>query len=218
MLPRVVMPLLTALLVLPAAAQPVFPEIATRAEALAALEDVDVRRRVAGVVYLGRTGLASDGPLLVKRLSDPEPYVRELAEGAVWSVWSRSGDAETDRLLEAGTADLNAGRHAQAIETFDRVIGRSPDFAEGWNRRATAWFMVGDMQKSSADCDEVLKRNPLHFGALSGYGQIHLRLHEYEKAAKYFRRALEVNPNLAAIAPIIHRLEELAREKRRGAI
>lgn len=64
----------------------------------------------------------------------------------------------------------------------------------------------------------MIKRNPLHFGALSGYGQVYLRLHEYGKAAKYFRRALALNPNLDAVEPLIRRLEALAHEKRRGTI
>jgi len=213
-----VLALLAAFLALAASAQPDIPEIKTRAAALEALEHADVRHRVAGVVYIGRTGLAADGPLLVKRLSDPNPYVRQLAEEAVWRVWSRSGDAETDRLLADGVAQMEAGLLKTAIETFTSVIERKPDFAEGWNKRATALFLAGDMRKSLADCDEVMKRNPQHFGALSGYGQIYINLEEYEKAIEYFRRALAVNPNMSGLNTLIQRLEVLVREKRRRTI
>lgn len=217
-MPQVLALLLAAFLALTASAQPVIPEIRTRAAALEALEHADARYRVAGVVYIGRTGLAADGPLLVKRLSDVDPYVRELAEEAVWRVWSRSGDAETDRLLAAGVEQMEAGRYTQAIEIFSSVIERKPDFAEGWNKRATAWFLAGDMRKSLADCDQVMKRNPQHFGALSGYGQIYIHLDEYEKAIEYFRRTLAVNPNMTDLKTVIRRLEELVREKRRRTI
>jgi tetratricopeptide (TPR) repeat protein len=203
---------------LPAAAQAPFPEIETRAAALAALEKSDASLRLAGVVYLGRHGLAADGPLLVKRLSDENPVVREVAEQAVWLAWSRSGDAETDRLLEAGVVEMSAERYPKAIEIFSEVIKRNPKFAEGWNKRATAYFLAGDLRNSLADCDEVMKRNPQHFGALSGYGQIYVRLEQYEKAIEYFRRARAVNPNLTGLESVIRGLEELVRERRTRTI
>lgn len=203
---------------LTAQAQPVFPGVTTRAEALAALENPDAKLRAAAVLFIARTGAPADGPLLVKRLGDDSPAVRELAEAGAWQVWSRSGDAETDRLLASGSRQMGAGQHKRAIETFGRVIRRQPAFAEGWNKRATAYFLAGDYRKSLADCDEVLRLNPQHFGALSGYGQIYIRLEEYEKALDYFRRALEVNPNMGGVEIHIRALEILLAEKRRRTI
>jgi len=213
-MPRFLLPLLAALVALNAAAQAPFPEIATRPAALKALTDADAAVRLAGVVYFGRNGLAVDGPLIVKRLGDDDPIVREVAGQAVWLAWSRSGDPETDRLLESGVAEMNAGRNARAIEIFSDVIKRRPAFAEGWNKRATAYFLIGEMRKSLADCDQVMKRNPQHFGALSGYGQIYVHLEEYDKAIDSFRRALAVNPNLTNLEGVIRELEGLARQKR----
>ncbi len=210
--------LLAAFLALSASAQPSFPELGSRAAALEALEDDDARYRAAGVLYIGRTGLAADGPLLVKRLSDEHPVVRAVAEQSVWRVWSRSGDAETDQLLAAGVEEMEIGLYNEAIHTFSNVIKRKPDFAEGWNKRATALFLAGDLRGSLADCDEVVKRNPQHFGALSGYGQIYFRLKEYEKSIEYFRRALEVNPNLTELETVIRRLERLMRSKGQKAV
>ena len=215
---RIVALLLTAFLALTATAQAPFPELESRAAALKALEDADARFRLAGVVYFGRSGIAADGPLLVKRLSDESPVVRDIAGQAVWLVWSRSGDEEADRLLESGIAEMNARRYPRAIEIFSEVITRRPDFAEGWNKRATAYYLAGEMRKSLADCDEVMKRNPQHFGALSGYGQIYARLEQYENAIEYFRRALAVNPNLTDLENVIRGLEELVRERRRRSI
>jgi tetratricopeptide (TPR) repeat protein len=101
--------------------------------------------------------------------------LRADAEGAVWTLWSRSGDAEVDKLLQGGIRDMNQGRMAQAVETFTRVIERKPDFVEGWNKRATAYYLMEDLEQSLKDCDEVIKRNPRHFGALSGYGLIYIK-------------------------------------------
>ncbi|MBK8064338.1 MAG: tetratricopeptide repeat protein [Betaproteobacteria bacterium] len=197
-----------------AGAQPAFTEIADRTQALERLVHADPAQRAAAVQYIGRTGLATDGALLVERLADESPLVRELAERATWAVWSRSGDASADRLLAEGTAQMSAGRHREAIDLFTRVIRRKPDFAEGWNKRATARFLAGDLKRSQADCDEVLKRNPQHFGALSGYGQILLQSGDEERALEYFRRALAVNPNLEGVEHNIRGLEQRLREKR----
>ena len=67
---------------------------------------------------------------------------------------------------------------------------------------------------SLADCHEVMKRNPKHFGALSGYGQIYFRLEQYDKAIEYWRRALAVNPNMPGVEINIQGAEELLKEKR----
>jgi tetratricopeptide (TPR) repeat protein len=94
------------------------------------------------------------------------------------------------------------------------VIKRKPEFAEGWNRRATVYYLAGELQKSIADCNEVLKRNPGHFGALSGMGQIHLQLDDEESALKWFRRALEVNPNMLGVEMNIKMLEDRLKSRR----
>lgn len=99
-------------------------------------------------------------------LRDADPEVRAAAERGLWAVWMRSGDAVIDADLERGTQLMQAGVLGEAIEVFD---------------------------KSIADCLEVLKRKPRHFGALSGMGLLHARREDYAGALAWFRRALEVN-------------------------
>jgi tetratricopeptide (TPR) repeat protein len=144
--------------------------------------------------------------------------LRVLAEQALWIVWSRSGDPKVDRVFEQGLDEMGSGKLADSVATFTRVIQMKPDFAEGWNKRATAYFVNGDYEKSLKDCDEVVKRNPSHFGALSGYGQIYLNMGEYEKARDYFRRALEVNPNLEGVEYNLRILERVLREREKKGV
>jgi tetratricopeptide (TPR) repeat protein len=190
-----------------------FPQAppASRQEALSGLQSPDAPTRAAAVAWIARNGRAGDDAPLYARLRDEHPTVRNFAEQALWLVWSRSGDAAIDRLMELGVDQMNSARQVEAIATFSEVIRRKPAFAEGWNKRATALYLAGQYQRSLADCDEVLKRNPRHFGALSGAGLIHLALEQHQQALQWFRRALEVNPNMAGIEAEAQRLEALLR-------
>jgi len=211
--------LLIAVLALTLAAGAAFPApLATRDEALAALEHPASERRAEAVLWLAQHGRMADAGLLHERLLDESPVVREYAEQGLWLLWSRSGDAAIDRLMARGVDEMQSGRHADAEATFTEVIRLRPDFAEGWNKRATVRFLAGAYRESLADCDEVMKRNPRHFGALSGYGLIYFRLEAYDKAIEWWRRAREVNPNMAGVEINIRRAEELLRDQRRRSI
>jgi tetratricopeptide (TPR) repeat protein len=191
----------------PACAQGAEP--LSREQALAALRDTaSVEQRQLGAAWLGRTGLMGDVPALIQSLRDPDAGVRALAEQSLWQVWSRSGDPDVDALFQRGLEQMQANEAEAAIETFSEIIRRKPDFAEGWNKRATLYYLVGEFEKSLADCDEVMQRNPVHFGALSGYGLIYLRLRQPERALPYFERALAVNPNLDQIQAAVEALRE----------
>jgi tetratricopeptide (TPR) repeat protein len=203
------------LAVLTAAAAPAFPQPPqTRDEALAALRHPDAATRAEAVVWIANRGRPADAPLLHERLRDESPFVRGFAEQGLWLLWGRSGDAAIDQLMAQGTEEMQSGQHAQAVSTFSEVIRRKPNFAEGWNRRATVHYLAGDYERSIADCAEVLKRNRLHFGALSGLGQIYFQMQEYDQALVWFRRALEINPNMVGVEINIKGIEELLREKR----
>ncbi len=104
---------------------------------------------------------------------------------------------------------MAGGDAGEAIATFSRIIEMKPDFAEAWNKRATVYFFTGELEKSLADCDEVMKRNPYHFGALSGYFQIYVRLEDYERALKYGRRALDINPHMGGMRENLELIERM---------
>ena len=192
---------------------------APRDDALKALEnrdDAEGRRRA--VRTLAHAGTMADAPGLVRALRDPDHVVRALADEALWDIWSRSGNQDITRLFEAGTHALSEGRWDDAVATFSKIIARDPDFAEGWNKRATAYYLKGDYTKSLADCDEVVKRNPLHYGALSGYGMIYIQLDQPARALEYFERALALNPNMDGVRSTVETLRELLIKQRRNAI
>ncbi len=203
-------------LALTAASAPAFPEPPkSRDAALSALRSPDAATRAEAITWIANRGGMPDAPLLHERLRDESLFVRGFAEQGLWLLWARSGDAQIDALMARGSEHMQAGRYAEAINEFTSVIKARPDFAEGWNRRATVYFLAREFKRSIADCDQVLKRNPAHFGALAGLGQIHLALDEPEQALAWFRKALEANPNLLGVEFSIKQLEEALKEKRR---
>jgi len=214
-LPNSVFAMVLLVSALTTAAPPAFPAPPqSRADALIALRSADAATRGEAVVWIANRGSMTDAPLLHERLRDESAFVRNFAEQGLWLLWTRSGDAEIDGLMARATEEMQASRYAQAIALLDQVVQKKPAFAEGWNRRATVHYLAGDLRKSIADCDEVLKRNPLHFGALSGLGQIYLQMEDEPNALKWFRRALEVNPNMLGVEMNVKMLEERLKGRR----
>ena len=215
-MPRLAVVLLTLLCATASLAQP--GPYANREQALNDLSAPDAAQRAEAIAWIANNGTQADSEVLARRLSDESPIVRGFAEQGLWVLWTRSGDKAIDALMETAAEQMQARRFKEAIATLSEVIRHKPGFAEGWNRRATVLFLAGEFEKSLADCDEVMKRNPQHFGALAGYGQIYFRLERYDKAIEYWRRALTVNPNMTGVELNIQGAEQLLAEKRKRAI
>jgi tetratricopeptide (TPR) repeat protein len=188
----------------------------TREQALKALAHPEAAARIEGIERLGAIGRMADVDALMRRLGDDDGDVREAATQAIWQVWSRSGDAAIDQQFARGGEHMQQQSFDDALKVFDEIVRRKPAFAEGWNKRATVYFLLGQNERSLLDCDEVLKRNPLHFGALAGAGQIHLRLGHLKEALEFFERALKVNPNLDGIRQVIPLIEHRLRTQERS--
>jgi tetratricopeptide (TPR) repeat protein len=186
----------------------------TRAQALQRLSDVDAARRREAVARLGDVGIMADAKALVAQLRDTDEETRSGAEESLWKIWARSGDEKVDTLYRQGIRQMGEGLAQDAVATFSRIIDMKPGFAEAWNKRATLYFLMGEHEKSLADCDEVMKRNPYHFGALAGYFQIYVQLGDLERAHKYGRRALEVNPNMEGVRDGVEAIERMLARKR----
>lgn len=194
------------------------PLPSTRSQALKAIEHPEPAVRRAAATRLGEVGTMVDADRLVARLRDDDASVRQLAEAALWQIWSRSGDRAVDALFLLGIQQMQASQMVEAVATFSEVIRRKPAFAEGWNKRATAYYLLGRFELSMHDCDEVLKRNRNHFGALSGYGQMYLTLGDIDRAQSYFERALKLNPNMAGVAANLRMIEQHREIKQRRTI
>ena len=120
------------------------------------------------------------------------------AAAALWEMWQRSGDPRLAAMLREGIEAVQRQDLHGAEAIFTRVIEVAPEFAEGWNKRATVRYLARNHAGAIADCRETLARNANHFGALSGQGLCHMALGQYQEAAALFRRTLAVHPHLAS--------------------
>lgn len=188
-------------------------ETLTREQALVAIDHTESSTRIEGVVRLVEVGAMADADRLLGKLTDEDPQVRILATAALWQIWSRSGDSDVDKLFARGMEQMKAAELDDALTTFDEVVQLRPAFAEGWHKRALVHFLMEQHDKALLDCKEALKRNRNHFGALSGAGQIYLHKGDAPQALEYFRRAVDINPNLHLPARLIPMLEEYLRGK-----
>jgi tetratricopeptide (TPR) repeat protein len=207
--------LLAACLAVAGAAQSAEP--LTRAQAVKALAQADATVRQAGIERLAEVGRMADAPQLVASLRDEEPVLREGAAAALWQIWGRSGDVAMDKLLIRGTLQMQASALDDARATFDTILRRRPAFAEAWNKRATVHYLQGHLQASLKDVGEALRRNPYHFGALSGAGRIHFELGNDKQAMVFIQRALAVNPNLEGLDDLMEQIQERMEERMKNS-
>ena len=146
-------------------------------------------------------------PAVAPLLHADDPELVALAEATLWQVWSRSGDPAVDALFAEGIRTMEAQDWLGAVAQFSRVVEALPTFAEGWNKRATARYLATHYATSIADCEEVVRLNPHHFGALSGQGLCHAALGQLREAARCFRRALAVHPRLESLRQHLTQVE-----------
>jgi tetratricopeptide (TPR) repeat protein len=123
--------------------------------------------------------------------------------GEIWSLWFRAPNAAAATLMEQAIERRSAGDPASAIAILDELVETEPGWAEAWNQRATMRYVIRDFDGSLADIDEVLAREPKHFGALSGQAIILMHQGRMTEGQAALRRAVEIDPFLSERALLI---------------
>jgi len=123
------------------------------------------------------------------------------AEGAdltqlIWEIWHQSDNDIVNGLMSEGIGEMSVRNYERALTVFNEVVEIDPDFAEGWNKRATVYYLMGKYQASLRDIERTLALEPRHFGALSGLGLVFLAIGNDGAALKAFEAALKVNPHM----------------------
>jgi tetratricopeptide (TPR) repeat protein len=113
--------------------------------------------------------------------------------------------------MQQGVLALNAQDYPTALQTFTRMVDQAPEFAEGWNKRATVYYLMGDWRASVRDIQRTLTLEPRHFGALFGLGLIYQELDQLEAALRSFEATLVLNPHSVSTRRMIERLRQQLR-------
>jgi tetratricopeptide (TPR) repeat protein len=181
--------------------------------ALTVLKQGTAAEKLKALELLARLGDMQVIPALVQALRDDDARVRAAAQHVMWAIWLRSGNDQIDALMAQGIHLMESQQYPEAVEIFDQIIGRAPKFAEGYNKRATVYYLMQEFEQSIADIHRTLELNPVHFGALSGMGLCYLGLDEPRKALEWFERAVAVNPDMDTIQHYIQQIREFLKDQ-----
>jgi tetratricopeptide (TPR) repeat protein len=138
----------------------------------------------------------------------PDDVTAKAVEERIWALWSASHSDTTTLLMSRIQTAIEQKDLDLAIKLLDGVIKIKPNYVEAWNRRATIYYMKKDYGRALADIREVLRREPRHFGALSGLGLIMQDIGDDKQALEVYRRALAVYPRLQRIPELVKTLQE----------
>jgi tetratricopeptide (TPR) repeat protein len=145
---------------------------------------------------------------LFAQLAEPERKDAKAVEDAIWALWLEHDDPEAGELMERALAAM-AQRQFDIAEThLTKLVGSFPRFAEGWNKRATLFFMLDRDSESVADIERALALEPRHFGAICGFAQICLRAGDRAAALAAFETALAINPHMASVQQAVAELRD----------
>lgn len=138
----------------------------------------------------------------------PDEVSAKHVEARIWAIWLQTPSDTAALLMARAKAAMDAQQAEVAIKLLDAVIKLRPDYVEAWNRRATLYYLRNDYGRSLADIQQVLSREPRHFGALAGLGMIMQDLGDDKRALDAFRKALAVNPHLEKVPDLVKTLTE----------
>ena len=138
----------------------------------------------------------------------PDEASAKAIEDRIWALWMVSGSDTCNVLMSRAKMAADGRDYGLAIKLLNAVIELRPEYTEGWNRRATVYYLQKDYAHSLADIREVLAREPRHFGALSGLGAIMQEIGDDKHALEAYRRALAIDPHLEHIGEVVKTLSE----------
>jgi len=138
----------------------------------------------------------------------PDETSAKHVEARIWALWLQTPSDTAALLMTRAKAAMDARQVDVALKLLDAVIKLRPEYIEAWNRRATLYYLQNDYTRSLADIEQVLSREPRHFGALAGLGMIMQDLGDDRRALEAFRKALAVNPHLERVPELVKTLTE----------
>ena len=131
----------------------------------------------------------------------------------IWEIWHQSDNDTVNDFMSKGIEEMSIRNYRAALAAFNTVVEIEPNFAEGWNKRATVYYLMREYELSVHDLERTLALEPRHFGALSGLGLVFLAIGNEGAALKAFEAALKVNPHMPGAQTHAEQLRRLLRSK-----
>ena len=138
----------------------------------------------------------------------PDATSAKHIEDRIWALWVSSGGDTANLLMTRAKAATESQNVDLALKLLDAIVAIKPDYVEGWNRRATLYYMKKDYSRSLADLRQVLAREPRHFGAMAGLGLIMQELGDDKRALDVYRRLIAIHPHMQRIPDLVKTLKE----------
>jgi tetratricopeptide (TPR) repeat protein len=138
----------------------------------------------------------------------PDEVSAKHVEARIWALWLQTPSDTAALLMVRAKAAMDAQQTDLALKLLDAIVKMRPDYVEAWNRRATIYYLQNNYARSLADIEQVLVREPRHFGALAGLGMIMQDIGDEKRALDAFRKALAVNPHLEKVPELVKTLTE----------
>ncbi|MBF9059957.1 tetratricopeptide repeat protein [Rhodobacterales bacterium HKCCSP123] len=171
------------------------------------LYNIAVTALLCGIPLLAFAQESSRADELLDRLAQPDLRNWDVVEQEIYMLWSRSGSPTADYLLQRGRAALEAGDLDAAYQHLTALTDHAPEFAEGWNARATLFFQSNRYGPSIADIQRVLALEPRHFGALTGLGIMLEEIGDLDAALEALKAAQAIHPHREDINGAVSRVE-----------
>ena len=146
-------------------------------------------------------------------LTTKDKYQAQTIEAAIWQIWIENSNEEIEITMLQGINAMHYGELETALVLFNKVVKLEPKFAEGWNKRATVYYLLGKFDNSIEDIAKTLLLEPRHFGALSGLGLVNRAIGRIDTAVIAFQKALEINPHLSGAKDALRLIKKIVKEQ-----
>ena len=152
--------------------------------------------------------------LFQKLKKENNQNIARTIEDKIWELWTtHNSDNSLTQMMSYGTILMNNKNYDEANRIFTKIINEDPNWAEGWNKRATVYYYQKKYELSQADIDKVIELENRHFGALSGQGMVQIKLDNLEKALDSYKKVLEIYPSNKAAQTLVNEIEKTIKEE-----
>ncbi len=163
----------------------------------------------AGVTSADQNDSRLDELFLIIQQTD-SPEVANNVESKIWEIWYQHDNKETQRRMAEGIVAMD-NNPQKALSIFNELVEEAPNFAEGWNKRATLYYFFGEYAASARDIKKTLELEPRHFGALSGLGLVYLAQNQHVEAKSAFAAVLLIHPHAMGVQKNIELINDYIR-------